>query len=268
MLLALVLVASAQVRGQAPAQTGRESEARVLFEQGVSLAADERHAEALELFRASFELLPRASTAINVAIELHRLGRGREAIATLHGLDALEPTETDQRDAELLRERIMPQLATLVLHVEPRDADVRVDGARVPGEGSPRTLLLDPGRHHLSVEAPAHAPMRRELRMMAGTSGHERVQLEALAPPAPPRIAAASALAPPSVANAAEPEANGAHAQVLEPPPRRRAGLIAGIGAGAAVVLGAVLTAVLLSRREPELYGGTFPPDDALRSRP
>jgi len=154
-----------------------ETEARALFERGLELASEARHEEALEHFRQSQGLVPRASTLFNVAVELVQLGRGREALAALDEHATLDPSEQDLRDAAALRTRIREALATLRLEIAPADAEVTVDGEPVPGRGSPRTLVLDPGRRRLGVGAPGHEGVRREVVVRAGESLERRVHL-------------------------------------------------------------------------------------------
>ncbi len=233
-----------------------DARARVFFDRGLHLASEDRHTEALELFRQSMQLVPRASTALNLAIELQRLGRGREALAVLDALPELSPSDQDRADERTLRARILPSLATLIVRIGPTDiaeaAELTVDGEVVPSEGRERTVLLDPGSHRIAVAATGHLTERRSVTLLAGTSADERFELRSAAPDA---VAAQAHEADPT------PEV------ILEEPPPRRL-WIAGVVAGVVVVAAVIVTAVLLAGRDPQLYGGTFPGDDVQPGSP
>lgn len=185
MLVGSLALAALLVVAPASAQSPTELEARALFEQGLAAAEAGAHADALTHFERSFTLVPRASTAFNVAVQQARLGRPRAALFALDALDALDPSPDDRREADALRSRLRASLATLVLRVAPASAELLVDGEPVAGDGSERTLALDPGAHRIELRAPGFVPHRRTLRVLAGASAEERVEL---APVAPSRI--------------------------------------------------------------------------------
>ncbi len=159
-------------------------QARALFERGLTLANDGRDAEAAETFERSYGLVPRASTALNWAIVLQRLGKGRSALRALDAFDAQREgaSERDVADAAALRARVARLLATLTLRVAPEAARVEIDGREEAAEGVERILALDPGPHVIRVEADGHVPRRLELTVAAGEELSERVELEAIAP--------------------------------------------------------------------------------------
>lgn len=167
-LVAIVLgfaeVAAGQARGSArTASRADEAEARALFEQGRAHAAEERWVEALEAFRRSRELVERPSTVFNVATTLVRLGRAQEALRTIADLERIaDPRQHAQilRDAAEIRRQAEASLRHVTLRVVPADAVVEVDGILVPGRGTERTMVLDPGAHALVVTAEGHAAER------------------------------------------------------------------------------------------------------------
>ncbi|MCB9592507.1 MAG: PEGA domain-containing protein [Sandaracinaceae bacterium] len=163
-VVALALAASSVVANAARAQDA--AGARAAFEEGRQHAAAERWAEALEDFERSFELFERPPTLFNIASVLVRLGRAREAIATIDRyveLTAASPDRRMLRDAQALREVAAQSLRTLELEVAPDDARVTVDGDVAEGSGPRRSIVLDPGAHVLEITAPGHAPARNEL---------------------------------------------------------------------------------------------------------
>jgi hypothetical protein len=181
-LVGSLALAALLVVAPASAQSPTELEARALFEQGLAAAEAGAHADALTHFERSFTLVPRASTAFNVAVQQARLGRPRAALFALDALEGLDPSPDDRREADALRSRLRASLATLVLRVAPASAELLVDGEPVVGEGSERTLALDPGAHRIELRAPGFVPHRRTLRVLAGASAEERVELAPVAP--------------------------------------------------------------------------------------
>lgn len=168
---------AAQAPNEAVADDTAEARARALFERGLAAAEAGAHADALIHFERSFELVPRASTAFNVAVQHARLGRPTAALRALDSLHELSPSEADVRDAEALRGRLRASLATLVVRVAPPSATVVVDGAVVPGVGSERTLVLDPGARRVEVRADDHEASRRSITLLAGATAEERFDL-------------------------------------------------------------------------------------------
>lgn len=152
MVLALGSVAEAQ---------DAASEARRHFEAGAAHARADRWTEALEEFRASDALLPRASTEFNVASALVRLGRDREALAVLDALDARTDLDAALRtDVGALRAAAEDAMRTLVVSVRPAETRIEIDGEVAEGEGGERSIRVDPGAHVLVASAPGRAERR------------------------------------------------------------------------------------------------------------
>lgn len=237
------LPASDQARSapdQTPPASATADRARALFERGLAAAESGAHADALVHFEQSFALVPRASTAFNLAVQHARLGRPTSALRALDALEDLEPTELDRREAAALRARLRSALATLVVRV-PADATLTVDGALVEGSGAERTLVLDPGTHRLEARADGHLPLRREVTLLEGVTAEERLELVAVEPRS---------------------VARGDDALPLDaPPPRARRIALA---ATAVVVIGAVVAVVVWALRPPGLPGDTYPDEGSL----
>ncbi|MEZ4251739.1 MAG: hypothetical protein R3B99_26290 [Polyangiales bacterium] len=231
--LLVASVASGQDQPVSAEEIGRESaraeQARALFERGLSAAESGAHADALVHFERSFALVPRASTAFNVAVQHARLGRPTAALRALDALDPLQPTELDRRDADMLRVRLRDALSTLVVRM-PAHATLWVDGGPIAGDGAERTLVLDPGTHRLEARVEGYLPARREVTLLEGVTAEERFELVATTPRGVAR------------ADAARPE---------PAPPRARR--IALATTAAVVVLGAVITVLALALRPPAL---------------
>jgi len=204
------------------------TQARALFDEGLALSGEGRLTEAAALFERSYALVPRASTSLNWAIVLERLGRPREA---LRSLDAFETqrasaSDADRADADAMRERLGALLATLTLHVAPPEARVEVDGRPEPGEGPTRILALDPGEHVLRIAVEGHAAERRELLVSAGEELAEHVTLSEVE-------------------------------LVVDPPTEPRTGLYVGIAIAGAAVLGIVVTILAIALGGSSVQTGT-----------
>ncbi len=176
---------------------GQGAEAQALFRRGLELGTEDRWADALSLFLRSRSLIERPSTIFNIGVALGRLGRFREAVATLDEYLALpEAATSDARpEAQRLRAEANAALAELSLALAPEDAAVEVDGAAREGSGTPRLVTLDPGRHILRARREGFEDGMLELSVLAAE--HPSVSLtlaeRVLAPPPPP-----PPLAPPS----------------------------------------------------------------------
>ena len=222
-------------------EDAREMRARALFERGLAAAESGAHPDALVHFEQSFALVPRASTAFNVAIQYARLGRPTAALRALDDLDDLDPTELDRREADALRARLRSALATLVVRI-PDEASLLVDGALVEGRGAERTLVLDPGTHRLEARAEGRLPLRREVTLLEGVTAEESFQLIAVTPSA--------------VAYAEEP----LERSELAPPRARRIAL----AVSAILLIGAVIAVVVWAVRPQGLAPDTIPDMGAM----
>lgn len=154
--------------------------ARRAFDRGVLLAQQGRWSEALEEFRRSRSLADRPRTAFNVALALDRLQRYREARAALEsclGMPGVTAESDLMVDAQRLLSQVRRSLATLTLAVAPGGAEVRINSAVIPGEGTLRTLDIDPGRQALEVTAPGMAAQSFELVARPGERLSRRVDL-------------------------------------------------------------------------------------------
>lgn len=162
---------SAPTEGASPAAAlDPVAEAQALFRRGLELGAENRWADALEHFRRSYARVPRPSTLFNIGVALGRLGRFVEAIAVFDELFAgvEPPPPAAQAEAERLRAEAVASLAELSLELDPPAAALYVDGAARPGEGSPRSVPLDPGRHVLRATADEHVEGSLEVSVVAG----------------------------------------------------------------------------------------------------
>ena len=154
--------------------------AKRLFDEGVRLASAGRWPDALDRFRHSARLVPRASTSYNIANALYRLDRPTEAIKELdESKDLVDPTDRavwQRRDQ--LRSLAKAQLAVVRLRLKPPNAKLFLDGVIVPGAGSPRMLRLDPGRYALRLTEEGYAPREETLVLRPGARTNRSLVLE------------------------------------------------------------------------------------------
>lgn len=148
----------------------RTVRARMLFQEGVLLARQERWAEALAKFRESASLVERASTVLNIATALQRLGRPRECIAAVERYlavsDPIADAEARERAVEL-RRAMQDAIARVVLAVLPVDAEILVNGvpSALAEDGS---VELDPGMHAFVVQRDGYLPARFSVELAPG----------------------------------------------------------------------------------------------------
>ena len=154
--------------------------AKRLFDEGVRLASAGRWPDALDRFRHSARLVPRASTSYNIANALYRLDRPTEALEELdNSKDLVDPTDRpvwQRRDQ--LRALAKAQIAVVRLRLKPPNARLFLDGVIVPGAGTPRMLRLDPGRYALRLTGQGYAPYEETLVLRPGARTNKSLALE------------------------------------------------------------------------------------------
>jgi hypothetical protein len=165
----------------------RETQARQLFESGVTELHESRFADARDLLRASFTLAPRYATAFNLGVALRGTGELCEAAGLFERLASGELGEPRDTRAELERylREATEQAAEIRIAVEgPDRARVRIDGVVVGTVQRDDVFgrCTDPGRH--VVEASAEEFSRAERTLSLERGGSELVRLT-LAPRAP-----------------------------------------------------------------------------------
>jgi hypothetical protein len=156
------------------------SEARRLFEKGLTLAEWERWEESLAAFRRSADLVPRPSTSYNIANALYRLDRPAEGLVELDRLRVMAET---QRDAETLRREanlralLLVSVAELRVGITPSDASLFIDGHMSSESGFERLVRLDPGKHSLRVERQGYVTALRQVHLERGARKYESIVL-------------------------------------------------------------------------------------------
>lgn len=182
-----MLGATARVQAQ-------PQEARTAFERGVAAIEAGRYADGVALLERSLELLPRASTAFNLAVA--RRGTGdfvgaRNALRSiLDGRYGDIDARAQQRAEQLLVEA-ESEVGRLVLVIDGgRHIRVTVDGQGVGTLTEPGRLELEvnPGVRRLGVVAVDRVPVEQEVTVQAGDTAELELRLRARLDDRPGRL--------------------------------------------------------------------------------
>jgi len=254
-----------------------DSEYRTLVEQALREYQLGNFSEARAFFARAHEIAPNARTLRGLGMSAYELRNYVEAIDHFRrALDSNERPLTPQMQREVtqLLTQARSFVSRLTLSVQPAHAELRIDTRTVRREPD-GSVLLDPGTHELSIEAPDYETTTRTLRTdgsetltlnvslhranqgrarpePAETSGPVALGLElsepTLAQPTPPAHESTEATEPTATGSTDSGTGSGAAPWIL-------------IGAGGAVaVAGGVLLAVALSnKRAVENPSGNAP---------
>jgi hypothetical protein len=185
-VLVCVAVVGLVHAGPAAAQEDEIDRARRLHDEGLELLHALRFADARDRFRASLEASPGIGAAFNLGLALRGTGEARAAVDIWTRLlaDELGELSAEQRaQVEALVEEVRPLIGTLHLRIQgPPRASLRIDGES-SGEverDDTRALMLDPGRHVLTLRAPGHETAERTVVLNRGEDTPLTLALEPL----------------------------------------------------------------------------------------
>lgn len=166
-----------------PSDDEASRQAKERFQRGVQALQQAQWERAEKLLAESLELVPRASTAYNLALARVQQGKGTMALAVLEHLpeSGRPPSASAVKE---LRAQALAQVAEVQLVVRPSTARVEVDDGTVRGEAAERRVWLDPGLHQLQVSADGFAPLELHLDVSAGQHVARSIVLQEV-PPAP-----------------------------------------------------------------------------------
>jgi hypothetical protein len=182
---------TARVRAQEPAPPPADpeaesdlAEARALFVAGAEAARAGRWSDAVVRFARAYELSRVPAALYNLAFALRALGRHVEARDAFEELlaehsAALDPAMLAESQRLVVEERT--RIATLYIDglAPSRRHELRLDGARIPDEGTrPVRLEADPGQHTVMVGAEGFQPFVWEGALTDGEQRHLRASLK------------------------------------------------------------------------------------------
>lgn len=213
------LPATSLPAGPAPTPSpGDAAAAERAFTRGLLALRGGQLEEAAGAFETAYRHLPRPETLLNLGIARTRQGRPGQALQALERyLQTADPVR-DSANLQAVRAevaRIRATATTLQLALTPADAQVRVDGLKVPRIGTDgHELVVSPGRHRIDVRAPGFAPYSQPVDLPAGRFSFalalvaEAGAAPALAPTQPTSTQATPSSAVPLAAAVPPPEAS------------------------------------------------------------
>jgi tetratricopeptide (TPR) repeat protein len=185
--------------GQAPASATPAAEpsleakerARVAYARGQEAFSQGQYEPALAAFQEAFAAVPNATVLRSIAEVQTRLGQVPAASESLRKYLELAPDAPDRAELEAKLAALSTLPAIVYVASNPAGAELTIDGAPVPGEGTSRTpaqLELAPGQHVLEYSLAGYESGRETLTLQPGTRQELTITLRALAPPAPPAV--------------------------------------------------------------------------------
>jgi hypothetical protein len=197
----VVLCAAATVGAHIPsarAQGGDTASALTLFEEGRKLAAEGRLAEACPKLQASYNLVQKLGTLLNLADCFERTGRTASAWAHFTEAQTMAERTGQEERAEFARAHatmLAPKLSRLVITVTAPAAaglEVRRDGAVVDPAAFGSPVPVDPGTHTIEAHAPQTQAWTQTVEIAPDALQRAAVVVPVLAP-----LTGATADAPP-----------------------------------------------------------------------
>jgi hypothetical protein len=194
----------------APAVTlgaeGNKAAAEALFNEGRSLMAAGRYADAIGKLEASQDLDPGLGTLLNLAECYERVGRSATAWAQYKEIASLARQSGSKEREELAEQRskaLEPKLSKLSINVQSgADAStltISRDGTTVSSAELGVAIPVDPGKHEVTVTAPGKEKWSTtvevgeggqtesvEIPLLADASGGSSATSTAVGGPAPP----------------------------------------------------------------------------------
>ncbi len=185
-MVAVLVAMPVALAPRARAESPEEDAAKQEYDLGWQALQDGKPAEALEHYRRSYDLLPRARTLFNIAVTEEKLGLLPDAL--VHYSEFLERAEARDLDLTKLAREKVAELekrvpGTVEIVSTPAGADVYVDGAGTRSGRTPLTLELTAGSHRVKVVAHGAEPSERSVKVAAGKFAQERFALTVLPPP-------------------------------------------------------------------------------------
>lgn len=157
--------------GQASGDEQGSERARLKFEEGRRAYQQGDYEQAIEAWKAAYELDPRPRLLYNLSQAHERYGKLQEAVAHLERYLEESPPDDPNRDrahARLssLRERL--EHTGIRIAGAPEGAEIRVDGESRGRAPRPDPIPVDPGSHRVAVAHEGYETFRSQVVVTAG----------------------------------------------------------------------------------------------------
>ncbi len=148
-----------------------DTRARALFFEGAEALEHGDSEHAIEAFRASFALRPRAIVVLNIAQAYRAAGLPREAIAAYEQYLALSGNDVSRERASSVRDTIAflrRSTALLTLETLPLGATARIDGRALGITPLAEPVALLEGPHRIELDLEGFVPLRERFTIAPG----------------------------------------------------------------------------------------------------
>jgi Ni,Fe-hydrogenase III small subunit len=212
-----------------PTAEQREA-ARVAYDRGRKLFAENKFADARAAFQEAYDNVPNPIVLVSIGECQLRLGNFEDSHDAFTRYLEGRPDAPDRADVEKKLADIVAMPATLVITTAPAGASVKVDG-QDSGKVTPAEIHVPRGLHTLELTLAGYTAITEPLSAKAGVRHELHAELQPVPPPPPPVVA------PPPPPPPAPPE------------PPTEAIWITGVVGATGIIAGTVLGFMALSER-------------------
>ena len=170
--------------------------ARILFEEGNTLAANKDYKGALKKYKEARAIFPSPKIDVNIGTALRAMGYPAQAAEHFARFLRRVDPRTDLEMVRAVRatlDEVMKVVGSVTLRCDVEGAVGAVDGRTVGKTPLGRRIFLTPGTHRVSLTRPGHPEVVRTLAL--GKGDHQVVKVSW--PPPPPPVAPEAASSAP-----------------------------------------------------------------------
>lgn len=186
---------AAAVPAAEPTPEQREA-ARVAYDRGRKLFAENKFADARAAFQEAYDNVPNPIVLVSIGECQLRLGNYEDSHDAFTRYLEGRPDAPDRADVEKKLAEIVAMPATLVITTVPAGAAVRVDG-QDSGKVTPAEIALPRGPHTLELTLAGHTAITEPLSAKAGVRHELHAELQPVPEPPPPVVVAPPPPPPP-----------------------------------------------------------------------
>ena len=171
-----------------PTAEQREA-ARVAYDRGRKLFAENKFADARAAFQEAYDNVPNPIVLVSIGECQLRLGNYEDSHDAFTRYLQGRPDAPDRADVEKKLAEIVAMPATLVITTAPAGAAVKVDG-QDSGKVTPAEIQLPRGQHTLELQLAGHTAITEPLSAKAGVRHELHAELQPVPAPPPPVVVA------------------------------------------------------------------------------